>query len=386
MRDGRALTLAGPAVTAAARPAVRASVWRWGRFAAVLVALLLLPLPALAHLMPVEQGTVNVVGNRVYVVLAMPSGVFEGVDDDDDGQVSPAEIGFHQAALTRQALGRVRLTDGGRPGVVGLVSVISPQTGDEAISATPYVLLLLETSFQKPPSRLAITADVFGSTAGAGQITVNARRGEERELIVLNAGKTTHVFFRSPGAVFLDFVQTGLVHILSGFDHLLFLLTMIAARGATRRWFSSITVFTAAHSVTLLLGGAGIVNLPASVVEPLIALSISAMAASNLSGLYGESPRLRLGIIFACGLLHGLGFASALDDFGLGFWRKTASLLGFNVGIEIGQALVLVALALLLAGSRGLFARMGETHRPDLKLFSLAALVGGVFLFLHRIL
>lgn len=373
-------------MTVPARPAIRGAGWRLGLFAAVLAALVTLPLPALAHLMPVEQGTVNVVGNKVYVVLAVPTGAFEGVDDDGDGQISPIELGLHDAALKRQAASRLRLTDKGRPGVVGLVSVISPQTGDQAISATPYVLILLQTTFPKSPSRLAITADVFGAPVDTGQITVSARRGEERDMVVFNARKTTHVLFRGPGAVFIDFIQTGVVHILSGFDHLLFLLTMIAAQGAARRWFSSITAFTVAHSVTLLLGGAGIVNMPAPVVEPLIALSIAAMAAVNLSGWYGDRPRLRLGIVFACGLLHGLGFASALDDFGLDFWRKTASLLGFNLGIEIGQALVLGALALLLAGSRGLFARLGETRRPGLKLFSLAALVGGLSLFLHRIL
>lgn len=386
MRDGIALILDEPGVQGVVRPSGREyRGWR-GRALAVLMALFLLPAPAMAHLMPFEQGTVNIVGNAVYVVMAVPAVAFEGVDDDGDGQISPAEIGRHNAELSAQASDRLTMTDQGRPGQVGLISVISPQTGDEAGAATSYVLILQETTFPAPPTRLAIKADFFRAPHDAGQITVRAKRGDEREMVVLSARQQSHTFFRGPGSVFLDFVQTGLVHILSGYDHLLFLLTMVAAQGSARRWFGSITAFTVAHSVTLLLGSMGIVSIPSSVVEPLIALSIAAMAAANLFSRGPGKPEFRLGLVFACGLLHGLGFSSTLHDFGLGIWRTIASLAGFNLGIEIGQALVLGALALVLYGSRRWRVRLGDAPRLGLRLFSATALVGGLVLFVVRIL
>jgi HupE / UreJ protein len=144
-----------------------------------------------------------------------------------------------------------------------------------------------------------------------------------------------------------QFVQLGVKHILEGLDHVLFLVVLLLGASGFMSVLKLATAFTVAHSVTLGLAAVGLVNVPAEVVEPLIALSIAYVAVENIVG--GET-RHRLAVVFGFGLLHGLGFASTLgftDEVG---GRLLASLFSFNVGIELGQALIVAVLfpALLL--------------------------------------
>jgi hydrogenase/urease accessory protein HupE len=133
------------------------------------------------------------------------------------------------------------------------------------------------------------------------------------------------------------FVAIGVEHILFGVDHVLFLLALLLGARSLGQVVKLATVFTAAHSVTLALGALGWVNVPPEIVEPLIALSIAYVAADVM---LGNDGRHRLPIVFAFGLLHGLGFAGSLS------WSgdiDLAALATFNVGIELGQALIVLA-------------------------------------------
>jgi hypothetical protein len=133
------------------------------------------------------------------------------------------------------------------------------------------------------------------------------------------------------------FVAMGVEHILLGIDHVLFLIALLLGAGSLGTVVKLATAFTAAHSVTLALGALGWVNVPAEIVEPLIALSIAYVAAE---AVFGGDTRHRLGIVFGFGLLHGLGFAGSLS------WSgdlDLAPLATFNVGIELGQALIVLA-------------------------------------------
>ena len=103
-----------------------------------------------------------------------------------------------------------------------------------------------------------------------------------------------------------------------------------------------VTTFTLAHTFTLALASLQIVTLPASIVEPLIAASIVYVAVENVFS-DGRLSRWRTLIVFLFGLLHGLGFASVLGEIGLGQGRFVVSLIGFNIGVEIGQLLVIAA-------------------------------------------
>lgn len=139
-----------------------------------------------------------------------------------------------------------------------------------------------------------------------------------------------------------QYIYQGFVHILpKGLDHILFVLALflLATKTSTLLW--QVSAFTLAHTITLALGIFGIINLPSTIVEPLIALSIAFVAIENI--YQKKLTRWRLPIIFAFGLLHGLGFASVLVEFGLPESQYVSSLISFNVGVELGQITVILA-------------------------------------------
>ncbi len=134
----------------------------------------------------------------------------------------------------------------------------------------------------------------------------------------------------------------GFTHILpGGLDHVLFVLGIFLLSRRARPILMQVSAFTVAHSITLGLGMYGLVSLPSSVVEPLIALSIAFVAIENI--LVREVRPSRIALVFAFGLLHGLGFAGALKDLGLPRSEFLTALLAFNVGVELGQLTVIAA-------------------------------------------
>jgi HupE / UreJ protein len=146
-------------------------------------------------------------------------------------------------------------------------------------------------------------------------------------------------------------VWQGFTHILPhGLDHILFVTGLFLLARRTRDVLVQITTFTVAHSVTLGLAMAGLVSIPASIVEPLIALSIVYVAVENL--LARALTTSRLVLIFAFGLLHGLGFAEALAGLGVSTGQMLSSLVAFNAGVEAGQLTVIAIAATLVAAMR----------------------------------
>jgi hypothetical protein len=153
------------------------------------------------------------------------------------------------------------------------------------------------------------------------------------------------------------FVALGIEHILLGLDHVLFVVALLLGARRLRDVAVVASLFTVAHSVTLALAVVGWVHVPARLVEPLIALSIAFVALENL---LGQPSRFRLGVIFGFGLLHGLGFAGSLRMSDEVSWNLVTSLLSFNVGIEVGQALLIaVAFPFLLLVRRASWAPVG---------------------------
>ena len=136
------------------------------------------------------------------------------------------------------------------------------------------------------------------------------------------------------------YMQLGYKHILpDGFDHILFVagLCLLSKRVSVLLWQA--TAFTMAHTITLMLSMKGIIVLPPSIVEPIIALSIVFIAIENI--VMTELKPWRVLIVFAFGLVHGMGFASALNEMGLPRNAFYTSLLSFNAGVELGQITVI---------------------------------------------
>lgn len=152
----------------------------------------------------------------------------------------------------------------------------------------------------------------------------------------------------SPGPLEVAHTYTviGIEHILLGFDHLLFVLALVMIVRSTRKLLITVTAFTVAHSITLSLATLGVIHVPGPPVEAIIALSIVFVASEIIhqrQGREGLASRRPWVVAFAFGLLHGLGFAGALAEVGLPENSIPLALLFFNVGVEIGQVMFIVA-------------------------------------------
>lgn len=160
-------------------------------------------------------------------------------------------------------------------------------------------------------------------------------------------------------AVARAYLRSGIEHILFGFDHLLFIASLMLIVRDWRVLAGTITAFTVAHSITLALATFGLVTLPARPVEAMVALSIVLVCVEAVRLRRGETsfatdwPWL---VAFAFGLLHGFGFAGALIDLGLPQDDIPLALLFFNIGVEIGQLLFIAAILAVVAASRRIFA------------------------------
>ncbi len=163
-----------------------------------------------------------------------------------------------------------------------------------------------------------------------------------RRIEVLNSGSAL--------SFFLTWVKHGIDHILIGYDHILFVLTLLLGTAALNRKQTIgvlliqiarvVTAFTLSHSVTLALAAIGIINVPIALAESLIAVTIALSAVNNIRPVFTRRIWL-MALLF--GLVHGVGFANVLRDLGLPQDALLASLLAFNIGVELGQAIVVIA-------------------------------------------
>jgi len=166
----------------------------------------------------------------------------------------------------------------------------------------------------------------------------------------------------SPAAfeVVQTYTMLGIEHILTGFDHLLFVLALVILVKGVRRLIATVTAFTVAHSVTLVAATLGWVHVPGPPVEAAIALSIIFVAAEivhSRQGMKGLTEKFPWIVAFTFGLLHGFGFASALSEVGLPQTAIPIALLFFNVGVEIGQLLFIAFIFAVIALLRQVWRR-----------------------------
>jgi len=196
-----------------------------------------------------------------------------------------------------------------------------------------------------PPSELDVRLSFFQFMGPRHKNLVKIQYGTETQQSVLTSDFPTERFVfasaqRSGVTLLLQFLKLGIEHIFIGYDHILFLIGLILIGGRFLNLLRIVTAFTIAHSITLVLATLGFVQIPSRVVETVIALSIVYIAVENFLVKQNDD---RWMIAFIFGLMHGFGFASVLTGMGLPTAAKVSSLLSFNVGVEVGQ-LVIVAL------------------------------------------
>lgn len=286
------------------------------------------------------------------------------LDADDDGEVSRTELQANAQKAFAFFAERLALSHGGRayPIVLREATVLGTEAGAFAqlwfdvpdLSPTPEAI----TVAYRP------LADVVGPEhLGFALIESNTRLGlegnESRVSLVFDAaggGQELSLVGDPLLKVFRDFVIHGIWHIWLGFDHVVFLLTLLLPAvmriqdGAWRPqadfriafWtvLKIVTVFTISHSVTLSLAALGVVELPSTLVEAVIAASIAAVALMNL---FPSMHRRMLWVVFGFGLFHGFGFANVLAPLGLAPTQLAVGLAAFNIGVEIGQIAIVAA-------------------------------------------
>ena len=174
---------------------------------------------------------------------------------------------------------------------------------------------------------------------------------------------------------FFEYLALGVEHLLTGWDHLTFVLGLLILFGWHRRLIAAVTAFTVGHSLTLALSVLGIVSVPMALVEALIALTIVVLALEIQSGQQGPVWKHPWTLPGALGLLHGLGFASVLFDAGLPADEIPLALFGFNLGLEIGQLGVIAVAGLSFAVVRRVLPSGWQANRtvPAYIIGSLAA-------------
>jgi hypothetical protein len=320
--------------------------------------LFLLAMPAAAHKSSDSYLSVKVAGEQVQVQwdIALRDIHFAiGLDGDGDDQITWGELRGRQAELQAWALSRLAFQRGGdctlkaqglqvddhTDGSYAVLSLAGPCPGAQGPLALQYRLLFdLDTTHR---GLLKLDLDGVLHSAVLGPQTGIARF----------TGST------SAGAQFVQYVLEGIWHIWIGIDHILFLLALLLPAvlkpgrelhgvGRFAEAFKPVlwvvTGFTLAHSITLSLAALEIISLPSRWVESAIAASVVFAAANNL--LQWVQGRWRMAFLF--GLIHGFGFASVLAELGLPAGAMGVSLLGFNLGVELGQ-LAIVAVFLPLA-------------------------------------
>ena len=317
-----------------------------------------------AHWAAQAAAEIAVTGSQARVTLTVPTGLVAFAGGPRGDRLAGDDIRARRAALRRILAAHVRLsarlrTPGG--GVREGVLAVQPFAGTPAAASGPvgfapstHTTLALIYTWPGPIDALSIRYDLFPSGASTASCLVTVLAdgrvhntvftpGHEEDTIALGAPAV----WRAAGG----FVLMGIEHILTGYDHLLFLASLLMVGATLPQLLKIVTAFTVAHSITLSLAVLGIVDLPSRWVESAIALSITYVAAENI-----WRGRASLGsrwlVTFGFGLVHGLGFASALTELHLPRANLAASLVGFNLGVEIGQLSVILLATLALDAIR----------------------------------
>jgi hypothetical protein len=215
-----------------------------------------------------------------------------------------------------------------------------------------------------------LAVEGVGKRYSAAMVKITWVDGQSRVYTLTSSQPTVELYgsaddHRGWGEIARTYTLLGIQHILSGVDHLLFVVGLLFLVGFRRRLIGTITAFTLAHSVTLALSAFGLITLRSAPVEATIAMSIVLVASEALREKDTLARRLPALVSFLFGLVHGLGFAGALKRIGLPPTHLPLALLTFNVGVEIGQLMmVLVAYAFVrLPISQTL---LGRARRPAL--------------------
>jgi len=338
------------------------------------------PRPSFAHPAPFSYLDIYLAGQSVHGTL-----VLHDFDVAHEVGVKAPDALLDSSTLQQYA---TKIT-----GFVGLRLVIVVDgtilplaiTGMRPLPDRTAVELSWRASAASPPGHIVVKGALFPYDSNH-QTFVNIYEGGRlvRQYILNDRAPTLDYYTgtrQGAWAVFKTFIASGIHHIAIGPDHILFIVGLLLLGGSVLRLLGIVSAFTIGHSITLSLAALGLVTPPARLVEPAIALSIVYVGADNLLAGGGRDVRPWIALFF--GLVHGFGFASVLREIGLPPRALGISLFAFNVGVEIGQAIIVVIVAATLG-----FVR---TRNPRLAYRigyagSIVVILAGAYWFIQRVI
>jgi hydrogenase/urease accessory protein HupE len=291
--------------------------------------------------------------------------------------LDPTRVEQRERAMQQMLAPRLRVSADG--------PVLTPEWGaTEILRERQSIRFHLHYATTAPPGTVAVDAAMFPYDP-VHQTFVNVYEGETLTSQMILDARHPHLDYfagsrQGVAAVVKKFVPAGVHHILIGPDHLLFLVGLLLLGGTIRQLLVVVTSFTVAHSITLSLAALNIVTPPARIIEPAIALSIVYVGADNILAKGGRD--VRGWIAFTFGFIHGFGFANVLREMDLPRRALGWSLFSFNIGVEIGQLIVVV----LVATAFTMLRAKSEWSRRHLAFAgSIVVIAAGAFWFVQRV-
>ena len=355
---------------------------RWIAVAVAALLLVLLPRVASAHVIGISRGEYTPQGAGVGVELTMRADdaalAVTGLDADGDGRVSPAEIDAARAALASVFVSGLTVRADGSP-CSGSLEDARPDAPDGLRIVAAYTCPCAVTHLHLGLGFLERLPAAHRHLA-----TVRLPAGNVDTLAVLARPSIDVDVQAAPSAGFVSLLRGGVEHILTGADHLAFLLALLLGgtlvsgkRLRVGALLAMLTAFTVGHSGSLALATLGGFAPGSRFVEPAVALSVAYVGAENL---FARSVRHRWMLTLPFGFVHGFAFAGGLMPLGLPRAQLPVALLGFNLGVEAGQLLVLAAVLppLLLLRSRAWYPQSA-------RVLSVAIAAAGLLWFVQRV-
>lgn len=359
---------------------------------AVLAAVLFSASPASAHTIGLSSGEYTARGASVVAKLAFArtevASLVPSIDSNLDGHLTASEVEAARTTLKEKVFGRIAVTAGG--------AACSPVLTDAGLTEQDGLLLGGRWDCPSPDKGFRVELGLLDDLSRGHRHVARTIResGSTHDQVLFGDARTLAI---EPPAVvpspakgriadskpvaasgFWSFFKMGIEHILTGYDHLVFLLGLILARARVRSLVAVVTAFTVAHSITLALAVTNVWSPSPRIVEPAIALSIAYVGIENL---FVEDANKRWRITFPFGLIHGFGFAGALREIHLPPRLVPTSLVSFNLGVESGQLVVLAVLLPLV-----FFFRQKTWFEPrGVRLVSGAVAVAGGVWFVARV-
>ena len=314
-----------------------------------------------------------------------------GLDDNNDRQITWAELQNHQQQVMAYALSHLAINSNSQ----FCTTQGSAQLVDKHSDGT-YTVLRFAVSCPELPNELSVNYQLFFDLDPSHRGLFRLQHSGNTQTAIFSPEQPSRTFglgAKTTGREFLEFAKEGVCHIWIGYDHILFLISLLLPAVIWRNnrlWrpvlrfrtafidvLKIVTAFTVAHSITLTLAVLDVIVLPSRWIESAIAASVLLAALNNI---YPVVLSRIWAVAFGFGLIHGLGFASVLKDLGLSNGSLTIALLGFNFGVEVGQAAI-VAVFLPLA----FYARHSWYYqRLTLRLGSGAIAAVALFWFVDR--